>query len=68
VDRLVRRGLATRLRDPEDGRKLLVGLTEFGRQVTSRNFDRARAIGRETLAPLTEAETATLGRLLQKLK
>ena len=68
VDRLVKRGLATRLRDPVDGRKLLVDLTQAGRQVTLRNFDRARAISVATFAPLTEAERAVLGRLLEKLK
>ena len=68
VDRLVKRGFATRLQDPADGRKLLVDLTEAGRQVTVRNFDQARAISRDTVAPLTEAEQEVLGKLLAKLR
>ncbi len=68
VDRLAKRGLAARLPDPADGRKLLVDLTAAGRQVTSRNFDRARAISLETVAPLTEAERVVLRRLMERLK
>jgi DNA-binding MarR family transcriptional regulator len=68
VDRLVKRGLAKRLRDPADGRKILVDLTEAGRQVTTRNFGRAIAISRETIAPLTESESALLTQLLEKLR
>jgi MarR family transcriptional regulator, lower aerobic nicotinate degradation pathway regulator len=68
VDRLVKRGLAKRLHDPLDGRKILVDLTEAGRQATTRNFGRATAISRETVAPLTEAEAILLAQLLDKLK
>jgi MarR family transcriptional regulator, lower aerobic nicotinate degradation pathway regulator len=68
VDRLVKRGLAKRLRDPADGRKILVDLTEAGRQVTTRNFGRAIAISRETIAPLTESESVLLTQLLEKLR
>jgi MarR family transcriptional regulator, lower aerobic nicotinate degradation pathway regulator len=68
VDRLVKRGLAKRLHDPLDGRKILVDLTEAGRQTATRNFGRAIAISRETVAPLTEAEATLLAQLLDKMK
>jgi len=67
VDRLVTRGLAARLRDEGDRRKLIVELTEAGREVTLRNFAPAEAISRETMAPLTEVEAARLFALLGKL-
>ncbi len=67
VDRLVARGLAARLRDEEDRRKLMVDLTEAGRAVTRRNLAPAAAISRETTAPLTEVEAKRLFALLGKL-
>ena len=68
VERLERRGLARRVRDPEDGRKLLVTLTPIGRRVTLRNMDRAIAITRETVAPLSADENRQLVRLLARLR
>lgn len=68
VDRLVRRGWARRVPDPEDRRKLLVDLTDAGRALRLGNLHRAAAISRETVAPLSEAETALLVTLLERLR
>ncbi|WP_284943974.1 MarR family winged helix-turn-helix transcriptional regulator [Acidisoma cladoniae] len=67
VDRLVARGLAARLRDEADRRKLMVDLTEAGRDMTLRNLGPAMAVSRETMAPLTAAEAKRLFALLGKL-
>jgi DNA-binding MarR family transcriptional regulator len=68
VDRLVARGLAMRLPDADDRRKLLVDLTTQGREVTRHNLDRASAISRETLAPLDGDEARLLFALLAKIR
>ncbi len=68
VDRLVVRGLVLRLQDAEDRRKLLVDLTEAGREVTLRNLDVASAITRETLSPLDDDEARQLFALLAKMR
>jgi DNA-binding MarR family transcriptional regulator len=68
VDRLVVRGLVLRLQDAEDRRKLLVDLTEAGREVTLRNLDVASAITRETLSPLDDDEARKLFALLAKMR
>ena len=68
VDRLVVRGLVLRLQDAEDRRKLLVDLTEEGRETTRRNLDAASAITRETLAPLDDDEAQRLFVLLTKMR
>jgi MarR family transcriptional regulator, lower aerobic nicotinate degradation pathway regulator len=68
VDRLVVRGFVLRLQDAEDRRKLLVDLTEEGRQATLRNLHVAGAISRETLAPLDDEEAHRLFALLTKMR
>jgi DNA-binding MarR family transcriptional regulator len=68
VDRLVARGLVLRLQDAEDRRKLLVDLTETGRETTLRNLDVASAITRETLSPLDDDEARQLFALLVKMR
>ncbi|WP_419759325.1 MarR family winged helix-turn-helix transcriptional regulator [Acidisoma sp.] len=68
VDRLVVRGLVLRLQDAEDRRKLIVDLTEQGRETTLRNLDAAGAITRETLAPLDDEEAGQLFALLGKMR
>jgi DNA-binding MarR family transcriptional regulator len=68
VDRLVVRGFVLRIQDAEDRRKLLVDLTEAGREVTLRNLDAASAITRETLAPLDDEEALRLFVLLAKIR
>jgi DNA-binding MarR family transcriptional regulator len=68
VDRLEARGLVLRLQDAEDRRKLLVDLSEAGREVVLRNLDAASAISRETLAPLDDDKARLLFTLLAKLR
>lgn len=68
VDRLVRRGLLETRPDPEDGRRLLVALSEDGAALTVRFTPIAFAISDETLAPLEAEERATFLSLLNRLK
>ncbi|MGK9166363.1 MarR family winged helix-turn-helix transcriptional regulator [Inquilinus limosus] len=67
VDRLGKRGLIETRPDPEDGRRLEVALTPAGQALAERTVPNARRITEETLAPLSEAERATLIELLRKL-
>jgi MarR family transcriptional regulator, negative regulator of the multidrug operon emrRAB len=67
VDRLERAGLATRSRDPEDGRGVLVTLTPAGRDAADRLIAvRGEAI-RELLGPLSASEERTLLRVVDRL-
>jgi DNA-binding MarR family transcriptional regulator len=68
VDRLGKRGLIHTMPDPEDGRRLLVGLTESGEALAERERANAARITEETLAPLTAEERETLLALLKKLR
>ncbi|WP_395677956.1 MarR family winged helix-turn-helix transcriptional regulator [Inquilinus sp.] len=67
VDRLGKRGLIDTRPDPEDGRRLEVALSPAGQALAERILPLAHRITAETLAPLTEAEQATLVELLRKL-
>lgn len=68
VDRLEARALVARVPDAEDRRKLLVDLTDAGRQMAQRNLAAAITITRETLAPLSASEIVQLRRLLERLR
>lgn len=67
IDRLERRGLVSRLPDPNDRRGVLVELTENGRmlleEAVAANTDGERAV----LGSLSENEIATLGQLLREI-
>lgn len=67
VDRLGKRGLIDTRPDPEDGRRLEVALSPAGQALAERILPLAHRITEETLAPLTEAEQATLVELLRRL-
>jgi DNA-binding MarR family transcriptional regulator len=67
IDRLVRRGLADRRADPDDGRGTLISLTERGRELFEACAPEHLANAQGLLAGLTEAERDDLGRLLGKL-
>ena len=67
IDRLTQRGLTQTTPDPEDGRRLLVGLTEEGKRVFDRSRRRAAMITEETMAPLSSKERATFLALLRKM-
>lgn len=68
VDRLVRRGLAATEADKDDGRRLLVRLTEEGEALVRRTLPLATAVTEDTLAPLSAEERAALMALLAKLR
>jgi len=68
VDRLSRRGLIKTSPDREDGRRLLVALTEAGAELVERTEPLAASITEETLLPLTQDERAMLLALLRRLR
>ena len=67
IRRLAERGLVERCADPVDRRRLVLELTEEGRRLVEDCLDGARAVSRETLAPLTARERQTFLRLLRRL-
>ena len=67
VDRLTKRGLTQTHPDPDDARRLVVGLTHEGKRLAQEAVPRAEAITEDTLAPLSRAERMTLLNLLRKL-
>ena len=67
VDRLVRRGLAARQADPDDGRGTLISLTDPGRELFEACAPQHLANAEGLLAGLTQAERDDLARLLGKL-
>ena len=67
VSRLRRRNLVMSRLDPNDGRRILLCLTNDGRRLVSDMRAVAGAVTTEALSPLTKAEAKTFLRLLQKL-
>jgi DNA-binding MarR family transcriptional regulator len=67
IERLVRRGLADRQADPDDGRGTLISLTDSGRELFEACAPEHLANAEALLAGLTEFERDDLGRLLGKL-
>lgn len=67
VDRLLRSGLVATAPDPDDRRRLTVSLTTEGRTLVEAATATALQVSDATLAPLTEAERATLMALLLRL-
>jgi DNA-binding MarR family transcriptional regulator len=75
VDKLQRRGLVARERSREDGRVVLVVITERGREQLEALRARSREVMRETLKGLSDeqlaelvAATETVGRLVETLQ
>jgi DNA-binding MarR family transcriptional regulator len=68
VDRLVARGSAEARADPDDSRRLMIALTQTGRNLVDRASSTAHAITEATLAPLSAAERRAIIKLLGKLK
>lgn len=68
IDRLTKRGLTETSPDPDDGRLLMVALTDAGRTVASRAIPAGARITEETLTPLNPDEQAQLLTLLGKLR
>lgn len=67
IDRLVARGYVSTSPDPEDGRRLILFLTEAGDEAVERNLASAQTVTEETLAPLSVEERSTLLNLIRKL-
>jgi DNA-binding MarR family transcriptional regulator len=67
LDRLQEAGLVQRLPDPEDGRRVLVRLTERGRAVIDEAMDAHTASLRRLLSVLDEEERAGLEDHLRRL-
>jgi DNA-binding MarR family transcriptional regulator len=67
IDRLTKRGFTATKADPEDGRRLLVALTEEGAAVYARGAPMAERITAATLEPLSEPERAAFVALLRRL-
>lgn len=68
VDKLVRDGLATRQRSPQDGRVVLVAITARGRRLLAKLDDPVRELHRDTLGHLQRDEMNELNRLLVKAR
>ncbi|WP_030826344.1 MarR family winged helix-turn-helix transcriptional regulator [Streptomyces hygroscopicus] len=67
VARLARRGLLERVRDPLDGRRNVLRLTEEGIRTHRKLVTRTARMNRVFLAPLDEAERETLLRLIARV-
>jgi DNA-binding MarR family transcriptional regulator len=67
VDRLAARGLVVRRPDPDDGRGVLVGLTDAGRTVVEAALAALVERERALLADLSPTDRAALAALLRRL-
>jgi len=67
IDRLKTRGFVALTRHDGDKRRLVVSLTDDGRQAVRRLLPLAEQITRETCSPLSGREMATLMRLLARM-
>ncbi|MEX0407039.1 MarR family transcriptional regulator [Aquibium sp. LZ166] len=67
IDRLKARGLVAVDSHKDDRRRIVVSLTEEGRQTVEKLLPLAEEITAETLAPLNSRDAAALLRLLAKL-
>lgn len=68
VDRLLKRKLVRTKPDPEDGRRVIVELTQAGADYTRELLPKAETVTKETLAPLPASQRATLLALLKQLR
>ncbi|WP_031054925.1 MarR family winged helix-turn-helix transcriptional regulator [Streptomyces ochraceiscleroticus] len=67
VARLVRRGLVERVRDPHDGRRNVLKLSDEGARLHRKLVTRTTRMNRVFLAPLDEDEQETLLRLIGRV-
>ena len=67
VDRLVKRGLVTTVKDEIDARRLVLTLTDEGTDTFDQFVGVASEITAETMSPLTQSEQGRLLKLLQKI-
>lgn len=68
VDRMSKSGLVRRVPDPDDGRSLLVQLTDAGRATRARALQKARVLNDQLHDGFTEAEIAIVARWLEKVR
>ncbi len=67
IDRLADQGLVETRKHPDDGRRLLVEITEPGTNLLGKTLAHAVQITEATLEPLTTAQRATLLDLLHRI-
>jgi MarR family transcriptional regulator, lower aerobic nicotinate degradation pathway regulator len=67
IDRLSNRALIRIEADPDDGRRLIISLTDTGYKTVERLLPKAIKITKQTLQPLSSAEQETLLSLLAKI-
>ncbi|AYD04010.1 MarR family transcriptional regulator [Neorhizobium sp. NCHU2750] len=67
VDRMVKRGFIRTAPDPNDGRRLVLKLTEPGHAIIAANLSAAVTATENTLNPLTSAERMMFIELLRKI-
>ena len=67
IGRLVSRGLLGKVRDPQDGRRFLLRLTEEGERVQRKLAVRAARMNQIFLAPLSAEERALFLGLIQRV-
>ena len=67
-DRLIKRKLVHTTADPDDGRRVIVQLTEAGRAYTRELMPKAETVTKVTLAPLATSQRTTLISLLKQLR
>ncbi|TPW30611.1 MarR family winged helix-turn-helix transcriptional regulator [Pararhizobium mangrovi] len=67
VDRLVKRGLVRTAQDPNDGRRVVLSLSEEGEKTVQEMIPAATTATSETLSPLTTGERMLFLEMLHKL-
>jgi DNA-binding MarR family transcriptional regulator len=67
VERLQRRGLVETRPDPDDGRRMLIAITQDGQLLVNAGLSRGLLISAETLKPLKPAEQKALLGLLRRI-
>jgi DNA-binding MarR family transcriptional regulator len=65
INRLEARGLVSRQADPEDGRRVVVALSDPGRKLVDRALDDLLSAEHRALEPLSSAERKELASLLR---
>ncbi|MCF3122269.1 MarR family transcriptional regulator [Streptomyces arenae] len=67
ISRLIRRGLLDKVRDPQDGRRYLLGLTDEGRRTHRKLTVRTARMNQVFLAPLSADEQSVFFDLLHRV-
>ncbi|WP_406005729.1 MarR family transcriptional regulator [Streptomyces sp. NBC_00637] len=67
ISRLIRRGLLDKVRDPQDGRRYLLGLTDEGQRTHRRLTVRTARMNQVFLSPLSATEQTQFLELIQRV-